>query len=662
MKLVVIIVVLGAFAPSMEAGQARRAPAPPAAQTPDKTAEAYDQFLRAHMLEDDDTEGAIAAYKRAMALDPTSAAIPADLADLYMRESRAPEAIAAAEQALRISTANRDAHRVLGTIYATLGSAGQRLSRAAQQQNLASAVQHLEQAMDENINASDANLRALLARLYVATEKYDKAIPILAELVKQEPGWQDGPTLLTEAYAAAGRASEAVAWLEEAAPDNPQLYQTLGDFYARNRRFADSAAAYDQALKASAGSARSFDLRVRMGESLLNTGNQSDAARARDVLREAVGLRGTDERALYLLSEAERAAGDNQAAESAARKLIAQNAQNPRGYIALAESLEEQRRFQPVVDALAPAVSTFRSTNNGSSALGMLLPHLGFAYQELAQYDKAIATFEEARRIAPNESSFVGYLIQAQLAAKNYTAAAELAHSARAQNPNSLRLARLESAALRRGGKIDQGLAILEEFVQKPDSDSDAYIALAQAYVDVNRAPQAVKLLQDARAKFPAETSIAFELGAALDKQKKYQESEAIFRQLIAKEPTNAPALNYLGYMLAERGERLSESVDYLKRALAIDPENGSYLDSIGWAYFKDGKLQQALDNLKRAADQLTTNSVVQDHYGEVLFKLGRYDEAITAWNRALSGDGDSIDRGGIDKKIRSARQKLPKR
>ncbi len=53
---------------------------------------------------------------------------------------------------------------------------------------------------------------------------------------------------------------------------------------------------------------------------------------------------------------------------------------------------------------------------------------------------------------------------------------------------------------------------------------------------------------------------------------------------------------------------------------------------------------------------------MIQDHYGDVLFKRGRYDQAIAAWTRALAGDGDSIDRADIDKKIRSARQKLPKR
>jgi predicted Zn-dependent protease len=252
--------------------------------------------------------------------------------------------------------------------------------------------------------------------------------------------------------------------------------------------------------------------------------------------------------------------------------------------------------------------------------------------------------------------------VQAHIAAKSYSQAAEIAHTARAKNPGDVRLARLEAQALRKSGKVDQGLAILEELARKQANDPTSYIALAQGYADAGRGSQAIKVLQDAQAKFPGESSVSFELASVLEKQKKYSEAETVFRQLIAKEPDNAAALNYLGYMLAERGERLSESVDYLKRALAIEPHNGSFLDSIGWAYYKDGKLDLAFQNMKEAADQLPTNSVVQDHYGDVLAKMGRWDEAIAAWNRALAGDGDSIDKGDIDKKIRSARQKLPKR
>src|SRR5205085_4114189 len=184
----------------------------------------------------------------------------------------------------------------------------------------------------------------------------------------------------------------------------------------------------------------------------------------------------------------------------------------------------------------------------------------------------------------------IGYLVQAHIAAKNYSQAAEIAHSARTKNPGDMRLARLEAQALRKGGKVDQGLAILEELTRKQGNDPTSYIALAQGYADASRGAQAIKVLQEAQAKFPDETSISFQLASVLEKQKKYSEAEAVFRQLIAKEPENAAALNYLGYMLAERGERLNESVDFIKRALAIEPHNGSFLDSMGWAYFKAGK------------------------------------------------------------------------
>jgi tetratricopeptide (TPR) repeat protein len=227
-------------------------------------------------------------------------------------------------------------------------------------------------------------------------------------------------------------------------------------------------------------------------------------------------------------------------------------------------------------------------------------------------------------------------------------------------NGDDLRFARLEAQALKASGKTDEAVSVLEDFARKQNKP-ESYVALAQIYTEAKRGTDAVKVLQDAQTKFPGDTTIGFELGAVLDKQKKFAESEAAFRQVLSKEPDNAPALNYIGYMLAERGERLAESVDLLKKALALEPENGSYLDSLGWAYYKADKLDLAKDNLQRAADQLKGNSVIQDHYGDVLFKLAHYDEAIAAWTRALSGDSDTIDRPAIDRKIKSAKQKLKK-
>jgi tetratricopeptide (TPR) repeat protein len=619
--------------------------------------------MMAHRLEEDnDIDGAIAAYKRAMTLDPKSAAIVAELADLYLRQNRAQDALNAGEQALKIAPDNPDAHRVLGTVYASMATSaprGQRSSPEAQKENLAKSIEHLEKAIVGPVGRADANLRAMLSRLYIASGQFDKAIPMLSELVKQEPQWEDGATMLVEAYSAADREDEAVKFLEEQVEQNPELLPTLADLYANQRKFRDAADAYQMAVQASP---RSFDLKVRWASMLLNTGTKEDVTTARNALREALTLRGTDERALYLSSVAERRTGNFPEAESAARKLMAQNPRNANGFVALAETLEERRQYQAVVDALAPAMGAFRSAQNSARALAILLPHLGFAYQQVGQFDKAITTFEEARKVSPRDPSITGYLISAQMSARNFGAAAELARQARTQDPDNLTLARLEAQALRQSGKPDQAFAVLEGVTQKRQNDPDAFIALAELYSDAGRGPQAVKVLQDAQAKFPNESSVAFELAAVFEKQKRFTESEAVFRQLIARQPDHAGALNYLGYMLAERGDRLAESVELIQRALKIDPDNGSYLDSLGWAYFKSGKFDLAAEHLKRAADQLVTNSVVQDHYGDALARLGQYDQAIAAWTRALAGDLDSIDRNDVDKKIKAAKGKLPRR
>ena len=359
----------------------------------------------------------------------------------------------------------------------------------------------------------------------------------------------------------------------------------------------------------------------------------------------------------------QRRLGDFKGAEASARRYVAQNAQSAWGYYALAEALEARHQYQSVVDELAPVVAANRGkTGDQGMDISILLPHLGFAYQETGQGEKAIAAFEEARRIAPTDPAIAGYLIEANISAKKYAAAVDVAKSALTQHPNDLRLTRLQAQALRHDGKADAGIALLEEAVKYHAEDPVAYISLAQAYSEAERGVQAVKVLQDAQGKFPSDDGIAFELGTVLDKQKKFAEAESAFRQVLSRNPENAIALNYLGYMLAERGERLDESVSYLTKALQVEPENPSYLDSLGWAYFKADKLDLAETNLKRAADQLKTNSVIQEHYGQVLFKLGRYDEAIAAWSRALAGDGDSIDKADVDKKIKAAKQKLPKR
>ena len=150
-------------------------------------------------------------------------------------------------------------------------------------------------------------------------------------------------------------------------------------------------------------------------------------------------------------------------------------------------------------------------------------------------------------------------------------------------------------------------------------------IRLARSQEDSGKGDDAIRTLQSAVTKFPDEPVVKLSLASTLERQRKYTEAEAVFRQMIAADPKNADALNSLGYMLAERGQKLDEAVSLVERALDIDPGNGAYLDSLGWAYYKQNRFDLAEAPLREAAKQLPTVSVIQSHLGDVLNKRGLF-------------------------------------
>ena len=628
------------------------------AKASDHTAEAYDQFLLGRHLEAvGQIDAAIAAYELGARLDPASAEIPAELAALYARQNRAHDAITAAETALKNDPENREAHRILGTVYASFGEArreGGRTATDADARYMALAIQHLEQAQASNVPSTDSGLQLTLGRLYLKDRAFDKAIAVLARFVDQEPSWPEGVILLAQAYGGAGRTDDAINLLQDAAQDDPQLAVALGDLLEGERRWKEAAAAFGKAVE---GNPRNTELKKRWASAILNSGGS--AVDARDLLMDVVAQTPTDARGLYLLSQAQRKLKDEEAAEATARRLLALNPKSLWGPYALAQVFEDRRDYGKVVEVLQPVIETRMAGAVAGEGLELILAHLGFAFQELGQYDRAIATFERARKLGSGDASLDAYVIQAYLAAHRPREAQGLAREARARSPRDLRLAQLEAQALRENGEIDRGISVMQEAIKTHPDDPSAYVGLAQMYIGGERFGQAAEVLEDAAQRFPGDTSIAFQLGAMFDRQKRYADAERAFQTVLAHDPRNAAALNYLGYMLAERGERLEESVEYIRRALEIEPQNGSYLDSLGWAYFKQNKLDLAESNLRRAGEQLKTNSVVQDHVGEVLFRLGRYDEAISAWERALAGDGESIDKAEVQRKIAAAKLKV---
>ncbi len=627
---------------------------PAAAQAPAESdssarAEAYARFMIGRHLEGmDDQDGAIQAFRDAARLDPTAGEPLAELAAMFARAGRAEDAVAAAEEALARQPDNRSAHRVLGLAYAA--TAG---TREGTRDDVEQAIVHLEQA--RGVVVPDLQVELMLGRFYLRTAATDEAIALLEDLSKDQLAYALASVLLAEAYQQAGRHDDAVRTLEETVASTRPTYRMLarlGELYEQSRRWRDAAEAYRGAV---ALNPRSAAVRRRLAAVWLEVG---EATLARDVLGGLLEMRPRDAVGHQMLAETEIALGNFDAAESAARRLMELEPDGMRGPHVLAQVFERRHEYQRVVGALAPVLEQARGMRPNRILVEML-DQLGRAYQWLEDAAGAARVYEDAVSLMPSSPGFQARLAQAYVDAERHQDAERLLARARSASPGNLTLAIIEADLHGRQGDMDRGEGLLLDILADNRDVPRAHLALASFYSEHERLLEAILVLESAQQQFPGETSILFLLGAVLEQSDRFTDAERAFRRVIDRDPEHAQALNYLGYMLADRGERLDESVELIARAVETDPHNGSYLDSLGWAYFKLDRLDLAEPPLRAAGDQLQRNSVVQDHLGDLLNRLERYAEAIEAWRRALEGDGEEIDRAVLERKIDDAQRRL---
>src|SRR5262245_3814955 len=305
----------------------------------------------------------------------------------------------------------------------------------------------------------------------------------------------------------------------------------------------------------------------------------------------------------------------DKAVQSLAR-VLSQNPNSVQGRLAMAQAYAASKDLNSAINTLQEIIE---DEPRVASALAQ--------YQEDAgQLMEAAASYTLALAVQPANRELKIRRIAVLMEAKEYGRAAGFAGDARKQHPNEPVFPRLQGRALFDSGDRSGGIAVLESAVKSFPKDTATIFALADIYADAGRSTDAEKML----------------------------------RQVLAAEPGNANALNYLGYMLANRGEQLDEAIRLVRRALDAEPDNGAYLDSLGWAHFRKGDLDEAEKYLGAAAAKLPENSEIQDHLGDLYAKKGRLADAIAAWTRALSGDGQDVQRDAIEKKITNAKGKMP--
>lgn len=170
------------------------------------------------------------------------------------------------------------------------------------------------------------------------------------------------------------------------------------------------------------------------------------------------------------------------------------------------------------------------------------------------------------------------------------------------------------------------------------DSLPESWLNLGLAYRRLEQPDKEVHTYEEGLNRMKLEKDalpLLFSLGAAHERAGSYQKSIEVFEELIARVPDHAQALNYLGYMLADNGDRLDYARGMIERALAIAPNNAAFIDSYGWVFYQQGDYEEALVQLKKAVS-LDSDPVIFDHLGDAYNATGQEKSAKDWWQKAL--------------------------
>jgi tetratricopeptide (TPR) repeat protein len=622
-------------------------PAPPPAAAPDPAAgEAAFQFALAKLLaEEGSLAAARAAFDEAVRLDGGDPYLRAEYAELLRRlASRSrqtgeraallEEAVRQAERAAELAPADTDVLLALAQTHLALADGSPR--------SLAAAIAALERV--RRLAPWDLQAMVPLGQIYLQQGRADLAAEVFAEAADHTPDSRMLFSMLADALRAAGRDEEAAAALERLLVLDPAAVDArvaLARLHAGRDASAEAVAVLRAAPEAVRGAPEiSGELawqlyRVEDYASALEAAETSLAADPGNRWLKLVhalvlgGLGRTGE-ALDGLAELRSDDPENLELVRAAAGLLERDGRPEdaaRLYQDLLGRLDGAEAERPLAERARLLLAGVQArSGRGEEAVATLEPLLASSDPELRR-DAAIAYADLLHE--------AGRTVEA------------LALLRRGDAPE---LAAKELDLLLAAGERGKARKLARKLLAS--QPPEVLLLAAQAAQQREEHALAIPLLERVLEATPADRGARFLLGAALERTGRHQEAASNFERLLATEPDFAPALNYLGYMWAERGENLPRALEMVQRAVALDPDNGAYVDSLGWAHFQLGELDLAREYLERAVDLLPDDATIWEHLADVYAALGEVDKARDLYRRALAaGDGDG-DRAELQRKL----------
>src|SRR5579875_1682314 len=590
---------------------------------------------------------------------------------MYWRVGRSADGVREAEYVLKANPNSLDAHRLLGGIY--LHELGSNQGQQNQKQTLENAIRQYEAIT--RLAPQDTRSAVLLARLYALDNQPAKSEAVFKQILSTHPDSIAALGYLGKLYVNQENYKEAIAFFEKIPPKRrgPSTLAMLGVAYAQTGHFGKAAANFEAALKTDP---TNTDVRRQYASALMRAGKLNDAKAEYETVLKAEP---NDGESYLRLAQINQAQGDFAEADkqlNQASKLLPGDME-----LAYQQALfqsatgNNEQAIQILQDLLAKTQSAdgkYTAAEAGNRIA--FLERLGAIYRSEEKYDQALATFRQIAELGPSQAPRSEELVIETLDLQGHRQEA-LAEANRAvqKYPKERSLILEHASLLGELGHVDEAVQELDGLLgsQNAGKNQQVELAIVQVYSQAKRYRKAQseleKILQDSPQ--PGNKEFAhFLLGSVYERQKKYDLAEQEFKKVLAADPLNSAAFNYLGYMLADRGVQLQQSVNYIKKALQLQPNNGAYLDSLGWAYFKMARYDLALDPLTKAAKLLRSDPTVLDHLGQLYLQLGKKQDAAQEWRRALKHwssspdtDFDAAAAAKLQKRLSQLERQLPK-
>lgn len=654
--------------------QSAAPPAQPAPTTQPDHASSYYHYGLAKIYEDqavangrqDLATQAIEQYKLALEADPDSQTLENGLANLYFRLGRIREAVSAAQDQINKHPNDVDAHTLLGHVYLRSLGDGQNPQSG---EMLQAAIKEYETIA--KLKPSDVETHLLLGQLYGLAHDSAKAEAEFKAAQKIDPNSEEVVLSIARLYSEQGDLARAAKVIEGVPADDrsARMDFALAGIYDQLKQPKNAVKAYRAAVDEDPDNT---DAKRGLAAALSASGQMDEAAK---IYAQILGSDPQDAQALIRQADIQRQQGHYEQALATLKKaatLVSDNVELSYNealvYDALGRFDDSIKTLKQLLTATLPTDGKYTDADRSNRAL--FLDRLAIVQREANHTDEAVATYKEMQQLGGDyQARGANGMVDAYRDAHNWKAALDAAAAAAKAMPTNHDIQLTYARQLADAGKVDEALKLANAQLAGTPDDRDVFFTVADINVRDKRWKDASEVLDKAEAlatKPEEKAFVAYYRGTVAERQKLFDQAEIEFRKGLQLSPDFAPIQNYLGYMLAERGQKLDEAIAMLKKVVTFDPQNGAYLDSLAWAYYKQGQYALAEDYERKAALRMSNDPTVLDHLGEINAKTGKLSLAIDEWQRSLAQyatslppEADPADVAKVQRKLESARVKL---